>query len=334
MSSQEDCPNCKTPCTDSARFCRKCGWQLRVRKPGQTPPPAPAPAPAPPKAYTPPTPADDPGGYNRPSGPQRKSHGRTIRYETPEGRTPAPVTPSAPPVQQQPPPTYTPGAQSSPPPSAWPSPPSSTYNTYSNNVPHMSPPSPPQQAPPHAPGVVTQALHIHMLDQKRDLAQTLVRSFALWAGGLTLMPIPFADLVFLIPIQSAMVLKIARIYDIDDPPEKVLSYIAAACGVSVAGQVTTVVVANFVPILGKLVSAPLVYGWTYGLGEAAVYYFENRDQLDNNHMKNIFNRVSEQARKAYAKERGKTTADESLERLRENMSPQEFEELKRRLNLR
>jgi uncharacterized protein (DUF697 family) len=179
---------------------------------------------------------------------------------------------------------------------------------------------------PTTPGVVTQALQIHMLDQKRDLSQTLVRSFALWAGGLTLMPIPFADLVFLIPIQSAMVLKIARIYDIDDPPEKVLSYIAAACGVSVAGQVTTVVVASFVPILGKLVSAPLVYGWTYGLGEAAIYYFENRDAIDNNHMRQLFNRVSEQARKSYGKE--------SLDKLRENMSPAEYEELKRRLNLR
>ena len=49
--------------------------------------------------------------------------------------------------------------------------------------------------------MVTQALHAHLLDNKRFVAQQLVRSFALWAGGLTLMPVPFADLVFLIPIS-------------------------------------------------------------------------------------------------------------------------------------
>ncbi|MHB2019186.1 MAG: hypothetical protein ACYCW6_19735 [Candidatus Xenobia bacterium] len=303
-----DCPKCGAPCSEAARFCRKCGWQIRMRKSGPEPPPAPPPAP---RVVTPPRPEDDPGDGSHG---MRRNSGKTIRYE--ERSVPPPPEPKPQPMPPTPSPVYTPGTPVAP-----------LYTPMP--APHPAPVPAPVQG---QPGVVTQALHAHLLDNKRFIGQQLVRSFALWAGGLTLMPVPFADLVFLIPIQSAMVLKIARVYDVDDPPEKVLSYIAAACGVSVAGQVTTVVVANLVPIVGKFVSAPLVYGWTYGLGEAAIYYFENRDDLDHSHMKRLFNRVSEQARRSYGKQ-PPSSAAESLDRLRENMSPEEFQELKRRLGL-
>ena len=49
-------------------------------------------------------------------------------------------------------------------------------------------------------------------------------------------------------------------------------------------------------------------------------------------MKRLFNRVSEQARRSYNKQ-PPSSAAESLDRLRDNMTAEEFQELKKRLNM-
>lgn len=165
----------------------------------------------------------------------------------------------------------------------------------------------------------------------REKARDIARSFAISAAGIVLVPLPFSDLVFLMPIQTAMVLSIGKAYNVKDPPEKTLAHISAACGASVFGQITTLFVANLIPIIGKLVSAPFVYGWTYGLGEVAIRYFEAQGELQGDELKAVFKKVSRDATRAFRKNEVKSVED-SFSHLKDHLSPEEYEKLRKRFS--
>ncbi len=164
-----------------------------------------------------------------------------------------------------------------------------------------------------------------------EKARDIARSFALSAAGIVLVPIPFSDLVLLMPIQTAMVLAIGKAFEVKDPPEKMLAHIAAACGASVFGQITTLFVANLIPFIGKLVSAPFVYGWTYGLGEVAIRYFQSQGEMEQDEMKNIFKKVSRDATRAFSKKEV-DDADESFHHLRDHLSEEDYRKLRQRFS--
>lgn len=165
----------------------------------------------------------------------------------------------------------------------------------------------------------------------REKARDIARSFAISAAGIVLVPLPFSDLVFLMPIQTAMILSIGKAYNVKDPPEKTLAHISAACGASVFGQITTLFVANLIPIIGKLVSAPFVYGWTYGLGEVAIRYFEAQGELQGDELKDVFRKVSRDATRAFRKNEVKDV-DSSFSHLRDHLPEEEYQKLRKRFS--
>lgn len=167
------------------------------------------------------------------------------------------------------------------------------------------------------------------MEAARHRAREITMNFSLWAAGIVLFPIPFSDLVLLMPVQSAMVISIGRAYGVKDPPEKVLAILAGACGASVFGQITTIFVANLIPIIGKLVSAPFVFGWTYGLGEVAMRYFESQGTANRDELREIFKRASKEAKNRYTPEKA-PDARQSLENLREYVSEDEYRRIQER----
>ncbi len=167
-------------------------------------------------------------------------------------------------------------------------------------------------------------------DDLVDQARRSFRKHAAWCAALVLVPIPFSDLVVLIPVQTWMVLSVSRIFGSNDPPERVLAYIAATSGVSVFGQVTLLIVANLIPFFGKLVSAPFVYGWTYGLGEVAIRYFESQGNISGDEMKRVFKEANSQAYQSYKKDRPSVSRDDALNSLKEQLPPEEYDRLRQK----
>lgn len=163
----------------------------------------------------------------------------------------------------------------------------------------------------------------------RERAREIARNFSLWAAGIVLFPIPFADLVLLMPVQTAMVISIGKAYGVKDPPEKMLAHIAAACGASVFGQITTMFVSSFIPIIGKIVTAPFVYGWTYGLGEVAMRYFETQGEINKDEMKQLFKQASKSATRAF-RPAEVTQARQSFEHLKDHLSEEDYRKLRDR----
>ena len=293
--------------SSTARFCNRCGGRLRqkeaLRPSGEAPaaPSAPLPAetlptwdgwqPAPPPAAPAPAPA------------------------APAPFAAAPAPPPAPEVP--PPPQYwesydypsRPEAAGSAPP-AW---------DYEPRLPRdASRPLPPlsQVLPPD-------------VEATRERAHEIVLNFSLWAAGIVLFPVPFSDLVLLMPVQSAMVIAIGRAYGIKDPPEKVLAILAGACGASVFGQITTLFVANLIPIIGKFISAPFVFGWTYGLGEVAIRYFESQGEASSDELRQIFKKASKDASKNYGGD-ARVEPREALDNIRDYVSEEEYRKIRER----
>lgn len=167
-------------------------------------------------------------------------------------------------------------------------------------------------------------------EELRERAKETVVNFSLWAAGIVLVPIPFSDLILLMPIQSAMVIAVGRIFGVKDTPERILAIIAGACGASVFGQITTLLVANLIPVIGKVISAPFVFGWTYGLGEVAIRYFESQGQASSDELKQIYKKASKEASRGYDSKKTRVAPGEALNNLRDYMSEEEYQKIRER----
>src|SRR5690606_22898270 len=112
--------------------------------------------------------------------------------------------------------------------------------------------------------------------------------------------------------------------------EKVLAILAGACGASVFGQITTIFVANLIPIIGKFVSAPFVFGWTYGLGEVAMRYFESQGEASPDELRQIFKKASKQASRNYSSSDKRVEARDALDNVRDYLSDDEYRKIRER----
>ena len=110
--------------------------------------------------------------------------------------------------------------------------------------------------------------------------EEVIKSAALLSGAIAVEPVPFADVLLITPVQAKMVLHIGKIYGYEIDQARALD-IAKELGATIAygfaaRQIMRGVVKTIAPIIGGVVTAPLVYGWTYGLGRLAQRYFERK----------------------------------------------------------
>ncbi|MDO4263459.1 MAG: YcjF family protein [Deinococcus sp.] len=137
------------------------------------------------------------------------------------------------------------------------------------------------------PPIVSQIMDNFNFDVDPELsreqnAEEVIKSAALLSGAVSIEPLPFADMLILTPLQAKMVLHIGKIYGFDITPER-SAEIARELGVTVAygmaaRQFMRGVAKIALPVVGGVVTAPLVYGWTFALGRMAQTYFERKVQ--------------------------------------------------------
>ncbi|MDL2343396.1 YcjF family protein [Deinococcus sp. MIMF12] len=133
--------------------------------------------------------------------------------------------------------------------------------------------------------LVRQVLDNFNFDVDPDLSQEenveeVIKSAALLSGAIAVEPVPFADILLITPLQAKMVLHIGKIYGFEITPERSRE-IAQELGATVAygvvaRQVMRGVAKIALPVIGGIITAPAVYGWTFGLGRVAQQYFERK----------------------------------------------------------
>ncbi|GAA5501275.1 hypothetical protein Dxin01_01007 [Deinococcus xinjiangensis] len=169
---------------------------------------------------------------------------------------------------------------------------------------------------------------------REENVDEVIKSAALLAGAVAVEPVPFADILLITPVQAKMVLHIGKIYGFELTPERALE-IARELGATVAyglaaRQVMRGIAKMALPVIGGLITAPAVYGWTFALGRLAQNYFERKhaglpfEKTDKNRViqeaKNQTRRVlpsaqdftdlaSELRRRADEKNKGKGSGD-------------------------
>lgn len=137
------------------------------------------------------------------------------------------------------------------------------------------------------PALIKQVLDNFNFDINPELSreenvEEVIKSAALLSGAIAVEPLPFADILLITPVQAKMVLHIGKIYGYDLSAERAAE-IAQELGATlaygiVARQVMRGIAKIALPVIGGLITAPAVYGWTFALGRMAQNYFESKRQ--------------------------------------------------------
>lgn len=135
------------------------------------------------------------------------------------------------------------------------------------------------------PPLIKQVLDNFNFDIKPELSaeenvEEVIKSAALLSGAVAAEPIPFADILLITPVQAKMVLHIGKIYGFDVTPERakdIVQELGATLAYGMAArQVMRGIAKMALPVIGGLITAPAVYGWTFALGRIAQGYFERK----------------------------------------------------------
>ena len=115
---------------------------------------------------------------------------------------------------------------------------------------------------------------------REESIEEVIKSAALLSGAIAVEPIPFADILLITPVQAKMVLHIGKIYGFEVTAERaqdIVKELGATVAFGMAArQVMRGLAKMALPLVGGLITAPAVYGWTYALGRMADQYFQRK----------------------------------------------------------
>lgn len=115
---------------------------------------------------------------------------------------------------------------------------------------------------------------------REENGEDVIRNAALLTGAVAVEPLPFADLLLITPLQIKMVLHIGKIHGFEISAERAREIIQELGATIAYGMLARQVMRGLaklaLPVVGGLITAPAVYGWTYALGRLAEQYFEQK----------------------------------------------------------
>ncbi|MCC6159720.1 MAG: hypothetical protein IT350_16830 [Deltaproteobacteria bacterium] len=113
-------------------------------------------------------------------------------------------------------------------------------------------------------------------DQK---IERIILSTCAGCAALSAMPLPLADLLILTPIQGYMGWRIAHVRGIELSKQEAVETvkeILGTVGLGLAARQAVITATRLLPGLGSVMSIPLVFGATYGIGRVMDLYFVER----------------------------------------------------------
>lgn len=111
-------------------------------------------------------------------------------------------------------------------------------------------------------------------------AEDVIKGASTLSAVIAAEPIPVADILLITPVQMKMVIHIGKIYGFElnrkRAREIVMELGASFAYGLVARQAMRQVAKVVAPVLGGVITAPLVYGWTFALGKMTEEYFKRK----------------------------------------------------------
>jgi uncharacterized protein (DUF697 family)/ethanolamine utilization protein EutP (predicted NTPase) len=158
---------------------------------------------------------------------------------------------------------------------------------------------------PEAQGRAFDRLYRDKTAELKRKADEAADDYVFWgaarAGAIAVIPLPLADMPFLIANQGYMIVGIGSAYGIAVTKGMVAAFLGTL-GASIAGMTA----ASFLPFLKIGIAA----GVTYGVGKAAKVWFENDMKASATDLKKVYTSAKREAKKRnWKKEAGKFDAD-------------------------
>lgn len=148
---------------------------------------------------------------------------------------------------------------------------------------------------------LTVALGRELTEFRRPAAERLIHQAALVNGLVALEPVPLVDLPVQVINLAGLVLRLAALYDRPAKEVRRREVVVAIAG-GLAGRYAAQQVAKLVPVVGWAASSLLGWSCTWGLGRAAIAYFEGEGdiQLDQK-VSRAKNRLGQLGRTVYGR---------------------------------
>ena len=131
-------------------------------------------------------------------------------------------------------------------------------------------------------------------------ADALIERCGYAAAALGLVPLPGTEIIAVMPVHVGMVVALGDLYDVSlsrESAAELLLQIGGTVGVSVVGSRLAMTAAKaLLPGFGGLITAPLLYATTLGLGAVARAWFACGGRLDPAAMRRTYRGAKRQAR--------------------------------------
>lgn len=139
------------------------------------------------------------------------------------------------------------------------------------------------------------------LTKAREVIQ--ICSYA--AAAAAVVPVPMAELALLVPIHTAMVMTVGHVFGRPvsrTEAARVAVELGAIAGVTMAGTAALSALRKILlPGVGGVLAAPASFALTWGLGKAAIEYFENPD-WSRERLRVVFADAMAEGRKLFSRE--------------------------------
>jgi len=162
------------------------------------------------------------------------------------------------------------------------------------------------------------------MELKDRRIRTLVYSKATVAAGIAAVPLPFADMALLAPLQVSMVATIGHFLGVEVTRARAVELIAtlgAGFGLRQAARQLL----KLVPGYGSVISSAVAFTGTVALGETARLWFRRRMEVPVDELRETFRRTVEVVRKEAARRIGSAPAGR-LDELRRQLEAGEITE--------
>jgi uncharacterized protein (DUF697 family) len=114
-------------------------------------------------------------------------------------------------------------------------------------------------------------------DLEREKTAQTIQSAALLTAAIAAEPLPWVDLIAIVPLQIKLVTDIGAIHGLTMTPQRARQVVLELGGTLAyawaARQITRSILKIAMPVLGGLLNAPLMYANTHTLGYLAERYF-------------------------------------------------------------
>lgn len=122
-------------------------------------------------------------------------------------------------------------------------------------------------------------------DERREVAEKVVKRFSLWSGAAGMIPVPFVDMATVGGVQVQMLRRLSQIYNVPFSENRGKSLLAALAGATIPATsgLGAASLLKGLPIAGTIVGAlampTLSAGATYAIGMAFIQHFASGGTL-------------------------------------------------------